>query len=626
MKVLNISSDEAAPVLLKCYDNEFISRCPNCNLICSLKINNKEGKPMIYFECENQHKGNILLKDYLLKYNKFCLSKEKCKECGKEQKEIKGNFMYCSKCDIFICNLCIGNHLIDDSHNIINLKKYDSLCKIHSNPFCFYCIKCKQNLCIYCKNNHKSHGLIDLSELKYSQSQLKKLEYNIYCLESKINNLNEIKQKIVSFIDSFKSSSELQLKFFKILLNTYQYEEQLNNLNFHVIQNLKNLENILMLDNIELYDQIYNEGNKYLLYLQNLNNNTNRQETKLNIINKIDLKTININKKEIKLNDTIKKEIKVNNINKREIKINNFLKNNFKTLKIHKDSISYISKLKDGRLISCSWDNSLNIYNKNSYELELSIKEHSECVRSFTQLINGKIITCSNDGTMKVIKLIEDNKYKVEQTLFGHNDWINKIIEINENTLISVSYDKTMKIWKLNDDNEYSYFKSIFFQNTNSFCNIYKLNQNEFITLSKEDKCLKFWDSNNYFFLSKINYIETCAGLKTICLLDNNVLCIAGTNSKGFYLINISTHQFIKYIIGPEKILSIIKCLDGLFLCCIIDENKNNSIVKYKYENQNFIKMFQSEKNEKIIYSCVELNKGIFALAGNNTIIKLMKD
>ena len=36
--------------------------------------------------------------------------------------------------------------------------------------------------------------------------------------------------------------------------------------------------------------------------------------------------------------------------------------------------------------------------------------------------------------------------------------------------------------------------------------------------------------------------------------------------------------------------------------------------------------MLQSEKNEKIIYSCVELNKGIFALAGNNTLIKLMKD
>ena len=59
-----------------------------------------------------------------------------------------------------------------------------------------------------------------------------------------------------------------------------------------------------------------------------------------------------------------------------------------------------------------------------------------------------------------------------------------------------------------------------------------------------------------------------------MCLLEDDILCVGGTNVKGFYLIEISTHQLIKNIYDPE--MSINKCLDGLFLCSIIDENQNH--------------------------------------------------
>ena len=61
-----------------------------------------------------------------------------------------------------------------------------------------------------------------------------------------------------------------------------------------------------------------------------------------------------------------------------------------------------------------------------------------------------------------------------------------------------------------------------------------------------------------------------------MCLLEDNILCVGGTNVKGFYLIEISTHQLIKNILGPERIISINECLYGLFLCSIIDDNQNH--------------------------------------------------
>ena len=535
MEKIKNTPNEAAPVINKLSADD-IPRCPDCNLICSLQLNYNEGKHIINFECENGHKGNIILQDYILKYNKFALSKEKCAECGKTTKEIKEDFFYCSKCNKFLCYLCVKNHSYGDKHNILIYQRYDSLCKTHSNTFSFYCLKCKKNLCIYCKPNHEFHNLIDLSKFNYSEESKKKLEEEMNNIENKIKNLDNLKQNLISEIDKLKESSELEIKFIKILLFSYQYEEKQNNLNYNIIQNLKNFEKKLKSNKIKIYERVYKEGNKYISLLQNLQN------------------------------------IKSNSFN-----------NNFKTLTNHTSSISHLHTLNDGRLISCSGDSTLNIYKNNSYDLQLSIKEHSNYILSFTQINDGRIITCSADKTMKIIKLIGEDKYQIEQTLQGHTNSVYKIIEIKENELVSISLDKTMKIWKLNNENKFECIKTITFQNSGSYCNILRLNENEFVTSSYSDKCLKFWNSNDYSNIATLNNIETYYGFKRMCLLEDDLLCVGGYNSKGFYLIKISTHQLIKNILGPKNIYSIIECLDGLFLCSIVDENGNHSLIKYKY-------------------------------------------
>ena len=46
-----------------------IPRCLECNLISSLKLYYREGKPIINYYCENNHKGDISLEEYMNKYN-----------------------------------------------------------------------------------------------------------------------------------------------------------------------------------------------------------------------------------------------------------------------------------------------------------------------------------------------------------------------------------------------------------------------------------------------------------------------------------------------------------------------------------------------------------------------------
>ena len=146
-----------------------IPRCLECNLIPSLKLYYKEGKPLINYFCENNHKGDVLLDEYMQKYNTHSLLKQKCGECNKNQNEIKGDFSYCYKCNKFLCYLCVLNHPDNEKHSTTNFKRYDSFCKNHFNSFGFYCKNCKKNLCNYCYPQHESHELINLSKFNYNE-------------------------------------------------------------------------------------------------------------------------------------------------------------------------------------------------------------------------------------------------------------------------------------------------------------------------------------------------------------------------------------------------------------------------------------------------------------------------
>ena len=56
-----------------------IPRCLECNLISSLKLYYKEGKPIINYFCENNHKGDVSLDEYIQKYNTHSLLKQNVK-------------------------------------------------------------------------------------------------------------------------------------------------------------------------------------------------------------------------------------------------------------------------------------------------------------------------------------------------------------------------------------------------------------------------------------------------------------------------------------------------------------------------------------------------------------------
>jgi len=211
----------------------------------------------------------VTMEEYMKKYNNFSISKERCSNCGKTQKESKGDFFYCSICRIFICNSCQINHN-GDKHLITNIRRYDSLCTKHSNLYSAYCTKCKHNLCVYSIKKHRSHELINLNELYYSKQLKFRLKEEMDNIVNKIKDLDIIKENIVSEINKLKESTKFEMELIKILIKSYEYEESQKNLNYNVIQNLKNIDMVFKSNKIKIYEKLHKDGSNYLNLLQDL--------------------------------------------------------------------------------------------------------------------------------------------------------------------------------------------------------------------------------------------------------------------------------------------------------------------------------------------------------------------
>lgn len=334
--------------------------------------------------------------------------------------------------------------------------------------------------------------------------------------------------------------------------------------------------------------------------------------------------SVNQNKKRsIKISKNGKKFVELfKNISENPIQeLNQFIQE----IKGESICINHICLLNDGRLIVCGNSGDLTIIKKSPsgiYEKVLNAEIHNKEISYVNQLNNGQIITCSSDKTMKILSINNDDDLNIEQVLKGHTNAVYKVIEIDDETLISISSDLTFKVWKKKFDN-YICSNTIQFQDYRSYCNIIKINDNEFATISVGDSVLKFWDSKTFKLIKEIKNIKTCWGMENMCIIDDNILCIGGNDNEGFYLIEISNHQIMTIIRGPERIYSIRKCLDGNIICGIIDEDRSSSLVVYQFKNGLFEKIEERKgcHNDSIL-SIIELEDGSIVSGSEDNTIK----
>ena len=560
-------------------ENNFIPRCPKCLLVPSIKLIYENNDCKIEYNCQNKHSDIIPFNLFEKDCQNFSLEKVGCLECKKEKEKNKElNYFYCFQCQQTICGLCVHKHKnIQQKHILHSLENFDGTCLIHNNSYDFFCLNCNMNICSICKEKeHKYHKLQLISS--YILGEDIKLEIDLAIkeiLEIKTK-MNSIQKSINEAFEKIKNNSLNVIQFMKHLLYAYNYEVTYNNLNFNVINNLKSFKKNIEFQIENVFKTIFPTSDKYIKFLKRIEN-------------------INENK----------------------------LKNNTKTLNYHNREIRNVIFLSDGRLSSCSYDNSIIIYNKNNYQIDSQIKDTCE-INYHCELNNNNIISCCKDNTMKIYDY--HNSFCLIETIKGHNDNVRKVIEMKNNILVSCSADKTMKIWKKDENNNYRNINTIIIADFNNETNILKINEHKLVSSDTDFNYIKFWDINNNFTLiTTIKNDNYCGWRDSMCVIKDDLLLI-GTYSIGIYVIDTVNYKIISNLLKKDfyEIFSIIE-LSNTNILIGLKNNKDKKyyIIEYKYENNNLIEIrSKPDAHEKAINGFIEMYDGTIISYSDDKTIK----
>ena len=226
-----------------------------------------------------------------------------------------------------------------------------------------------------------------------------------------------------------------------------------------------------------------------------------------------------------------------NNINKNELIINLENYSLITTLKIHNNIINCIIQLNDKRLASCSEDNTIKIYNQNTYSIDINIIENNNKIISILQLSNNNLISSNKKNIKEYI--INNNNYQLISIFYEDITTIYKLIELKNENLLTCTLDGNINIWKKSFNDEYN----VLYSNClTDYCyDILEIRSN--ILAICENIVIKIFDLNYYYTIYKIHLKDKA---KNFCLLNYNILVV--NESTIFEIIDLNSVSIIKNI------------------------------------------------------------------------------
>ena len=116
----------------------------------------------------------------------------------------------------------------------------------------------------------------------------------------------------------------------------------------------------------------------------------------------------------------------INNNTTKDVNIKDF--NCINTITEPNQLMTNLLLLKDKRIASCSWNNTIRIFSpSNDYHLVQVFQRHNQIITSFCQLDDGTIVSCSSDYSIMI------GDYIIKK---AHNDYINKVIALPNNRIM----------------------------------------------------------------------------------------------------------------------------------------------------------------------------------------------
>lgn len=491
--------------------------CPKCSNILSLDAIENEPESIRLF-CPSCSYSDVTLMTNFLDYLKQNQN-PKCENLSNHLRQEVPAVEFCPQCSKWLCVQCLLMHnKLSKTHKTFKGKIcVESHCSHHKEKlYEFFCHQCKVHFCSLCIDNHEHHNYCELSEtvnkdyMKIYNEKFTKAK-ELFKDNEKIKDIaidrltEEIKRMEASYLFNKEVNNNI-IQLVDILITNFNKGTP----NYYIYQNILHFSNF----NIELHTKI------------------EEKDIKATCIDKIfDYYDNNFILKGLKKTRTSLNE------KNRETKINTLPL--IKEMNFHNSKPVYcLLLLINGRLASCSPDRSIKIFNLSTYQCVLTIPHaHTTSVTYITQLKDGKLVSTSADGTVKLWE-ISKSSFKCFSTIKCHSDYINKVITLTKERFATCSKDGLIKIWSnksLKCLNEIDV-------HTKNVTSILQL-KNGCLISGSEDKIINC-QSPLLQTIKEFTNIE-CADSNSIIELGNDYFAIGGENI--IYLIGTDLSKILKF-------------------------------------------------------------------------------
>jgi WD40 repeat protein/tRNA A-37 threonylcarbamoyl transferase component Bud32 len=153
-------------------------------------------------------------------------------------------------------------------------------------------------------------------------------------------------------------------------------------------------------------------------------------------------------------------------------------------------SLSNLNSYSD-RVISCSHDNVVKIWNLSTAKLECSFAGHERAVYTVQLLCDGRI---ASGGYDTIIRIWDRATGKCDMKLMGHTDSIYCLFVLPDNRLVSGASDKTMRVWNLKSKK----CEAILTGHTAGILHAVYIPGINCIASAAVDKTIRIWNCSNF--------------------------------------------------------------------------------------------------------------------------------
>ena len=519
----------------------------------------------------------------------------------------------CKECNIFLCDKCLTshndlftNHTLSDALKKMNSSSVpnEDKCKEHNKDYSTYCKNCKLSLCTFCLNDeeinkkHQGHNLAQYKDyIDAANEQNKKLQFPTYDSFSKyMTKIEDTFNK--NFTENYTKTVKTFEDFINLLKNSLEeYKKKMD------IKNAK--RNTVMFIIKKVYESYYddfksfNSGNTSLFLIKYLSKPYS-EFSELSFKSDLDEICEKINK----LNNTLKNEdignlIKISYayFSKKELKLTTTLKKAFA------DQIHDIIELKDERIIACSEDKTIKIFDK-SGNPQFILKGHTSGVRALCLLKNERFASGSADKTVRIWGL------KHQKTIKVLKDQSNPIISL---TLLLGDKLASCSLREILIYDEHFAVKYKLTEHQNWVRGFVLMDKSRYASCS-DDGLIKIYDKH---FRTLYNLKEHNESVMSICCLRDGRI-VSGDKSGKIILWfkNFSNNKEIKE--HTDAVMHIIQLKDGRVVTCSADKT-------IKIWDLDFRCLFTYKDHKGCVNRLVSLRDGGFGSAGADCLLNFWR-